>query len=453
MGQLAVTANESDGSNITGKADADQDDTRFVPSGLNAPASPQGASPRPASRHHASPLGYRPQAVVERAAMDLRRGLPIVMLGAKGPALVAAAETLTPEVLSWMDAQTGGADMVLALTHTRARTLKIRLYTEDVVGLPMAPPSRNPDTDRAMVSRIRKIVDPSDDLSAPMQGPYTSLRTLPPLPLGHGIRLAKIGALLPAILAAPLDMTGDAAAMWSAREALVPVPEDALDTYDLAITESLQAISRAQVPLAGAPETRIIAFRGMAGGPEHYAIVIGDPGAEAAPLVRLHSECFTGDLLGSLKCDCGEQLRGAIERISAEGSGVLLYLAHEGRGIGMMNKLRAYALQDQGFDTVEANERLGFEVDERAYQPAAEMLKRLGITAVRLLTNNPAKAHALEANGVAVAGRVAHAFKANPHNAHYLKVKADKTGHDLDIDALTRDMNDGEAANREDEYR
>jgi GTP cyclohydrolase II len=143
----------------------------------------------------------------------------------------------------------------------------------------------------------------------------------------------------------------------------------------------------------------------------------------------LHSECFTGDLLGSLKCDCGAQLRGAIEAISKAGGGVLLYLAQEGRGIGLINKLRAYRLQDQGFDTMEANERLGFEADERLYGIAARMLTLLGYKSVRLLTNNPDKMAALEAAGVKVVERVPHAFPDNEHNRSYLRTKAEKGGH------------------------
>jgi GTP cyclohydrolase II len=146
-------------------------------------------------------------------------------------------------------------------------------------------------------------------------------------------------------------------------------------------------------------------------------------------LTRLHSECFTGDLLGSLRCDCGDQLRGAIAEIARAGSGVLLYLAQEGRGIGLVNKLRAYQLQDAGFDTVDANEQLGFDADERVYLPAAEMLRQLGISRVRLLTNNPEKVAALTRCGIAVVERVPHIFPANDHNERYLRTKASRSGH------------------------
>jgi GTP cyclohydrolase II len=183
------------------------------------------------------------------------------------------------------------------------------------------------------------------------------------------------------------------------------------------------------VPLADAEDTQIIAFRPSDGGIEHLAIVIGSPDPAAPVLIRLHSECFTGDLLGSLRCDCGDQLRGAIGEIARAGGGVLLYLAQEGRGIGLVNKLRAYQLQDSGFDTVDANEQLGFDADERVYLPAAEMLRQLRFLRVRLLTNNPEKVAALNRCGIAVIERVPHVFPANGHNERYLRTKATRSGH------------------------
>ncbi|QNN68474.1 GTP cyclohydrolase II [Sphingomonas lutea] len=176
------------------------------------------------------------------------------------------------------------------------------------------------------------------------------------------------------------------------------------------------------------PETQIVAFRGTDDGQEHVALVVGAFGGAPA-LVRLHSECLTGDVFGSLKCDCGPQLKEALRLIGAEGGGILLYLRQEGRGIGLANKLRAYALQDRGLDTVDANRRLGFADDERDYAHAAAMLRALGVERVRLLTNNPAKVRGLEAAGIAVAERVAHHMPANPHNADYLAAKRKKSGH------------------------
>ena len=190
---------------------------------------------------------------------------------------------------------------------------------------------------------------------------------------------------------------------------------------------------------------RIVSFRPADGGPDQYAILVGAPERLDAPLARLHSECFTGDLLGSLRCDCGDQLRGAIRRMAEEGGGVLLYLAQEGRGIGLTNKLRAYLLQDGGLDTVEANHHLGFGNDERDFSAAAEMLRQLGIERVRLLTNNPAKIAQLDRNGIEVAGRVPHAFGANVHNRRYLLTKAQRSGHMLTVDELQPQAGNGAA--------
>ena len=199
--------------------------------------------------------------------------------------------------------------------------------------------------------------------------------------------------------------------------------------YERTAARSLSLISEARVPLLGAEDTRIAAFRPQDGGIEHLAIIIGSPDPLEPVLTRIHSECFTGDLLGSLRCDCGDQLRGAIVEISTAGAGVLLYLAQEGRGIGLVNKLRAYTLQDDGFDTIEANEQLGFDADERVFLPAARMLQRLGFNRVNLMTNNPQKVTGLEACGVVVAQRVKHAFPSNRHNESYLRTKAARGGH------------------------
>ncbi len=185
------------------------------------------------------------------------------------------------------------------------------------------------------------------------------------------------------------------------------------------------------MPLSVSTAGRVHVFRPEDGGEEHYAAAIGRPTRERFPLVRLHSACFTGDVLGSLKCDCGPQLHSALDRMGREGSGLLLYLNQEGRGIGLANKMRAYALQDQGFDTVEANHRLGFEDDERDFRIGAAILRSLGVGAVRLLTNNPAKVEMMAANGIEVKERVSLKVGLNPLNAAYLDVKAKKSGHIL----------------------
>lgn len=164
-------------------------------------------------------------------------------------------------------------------------------------------------------------------------------------------------------------------------------------------------------------------------GREHVALTLGDVDDGAPVLARMHSECLTGDGLFSRRCDCGPQLEAALAAIAAEGRGVLLYLRQEGRGIGLLNKIRAYALQDEGADTVEANHRLGFEADRRDYAVAADMLRELRIASVRLMTNNPRKLHALANYGITIAERVPHQIEANPHNAGYLRTKAQRLGH------------------------
>jgi GTP cyclohydrolase II len=227
------------------------------------------------------------------------------------------------------------------------------------------------------------------------------------------LELARAAGLLPAL--------------WLVEtEAAVAIPLDQLTKVTLRPDVTL--LARARLPLEDMPDTQIFAFRGSDDGLEHVALLVGAFGGEP-PLVRLHSECLTGDVFGSLKCDCGPQLKEALRLIASAGGGVLLYLRQEGRGIGLANKLRAYGLQDRGIDTVDANLRLGFADDERDYAHAAAILRKLGIGEVRLLTNNPRKVDALEAEGIRVAERVAHHMPANPHNADYLAVKKAKSGH------------------------
>jgi GTP cyclohydrolase II len=365
-----------------------------------------------------------PEHRVERAAGDLRRGAPILVRGERNgeSALAVAAETVNDETLARLLRRFSIPSLIL--THARAATLKIRLYTPDVVSVPL--------DDKVSAAKLRAIADPATDLDHPLKGPFEASRSGAPQSAAAAVALAKLAGLLPAVAVFPvIDAERD---RLLGEGTISQVSTADILAYEAETAKSLELVARARVPLAGAETAELVAFRPKNGGSEHYAVVIGDKGSpKLAPpgpvLTRLHSECFTGDFLGSLKCDCGDQLRGAVKAIGEAGGGVLLYLAQEGRGIGLMNKLRAYRLQDEGFDTMEANRRLGFAEDERLYDIAARMLKLLGFSKVKLMTNNPAKLSALADAGIEIVERVPHSFPDNIHNRDYLKTKAEKGGH------------------------
>ena len=342
---------------------------------------------------------------VRRAIAALRTGRAVRIDGAR-PIAVLAVETATPETLALLDPD---AKAALLLSGERAAALALTNMRE--AADPASPvmversPWLNPDTALA-------LADPGRDLDRGPIGPLHPLATDCAEAAGAALRLARTAGLLPALWL--LDPA-------TATTAAVSVAEiDRPPTVEL--------VARAKLPLDDLPETQIVAFRASDDGQEHVALVIGAFGGAPA-LVRLHSECLTGDVFGSLKCDCGPQLKEALKIIGEAGGGVLLYLRQEGRGIGLANKLRAYALQDRGLDTVEANRRLGFADDERDYAHAAAILHALGIDRVRLLTNNPSKVAGLEAAGIKVVERVPHQMPANPHNADYLATKRKKSGH------------------------
>lgn len=358
---------------------------------------------------------------VERAAGDARAGVPVIVTAADGAVLALPAENLEERTISLLLAALPGLSPHLLLTAERSEALKLRRYTQTALAVTIKP-------EILEFQRLKEIADPAKDLGDPMRGPFNVRRD--PLPEGAGsaLRLMKIACLLPGAFAWFIDSRR--ARTLARRFKLFIVKRDAIDAYQSQAASMLRIVAKANVPLKGAENARVLAFRPPGGSREHLAILIGSPSPDKAPLVRIHSECFTGDLLGSLKCDCGDQLRGAIERMGQDAAGgILLYLAQEGRGIGLINKLRAYDLQDQGYDTVDANTRLGFHADERQFSVASEILHRLGFSKIRLLTNNPDKIAGLAAADIEVVERVAHAFPSNAHNAAYLKVKARKSGH------------------------
>ena len=373
----------------------------------------------PASREPVSLLA------VDRAVSELRRGRFVVVGGSGVAVLVQAAEGITPETL--LDLRlVSHQQPILAITARRAAVLGLAETVGKVVTLAAG--------DRLSADLIQNIADPLSENPLPEEVKKALTVTVKETPTydceSAAVALMKLARLLPSAVTAEIaDPTADDLAAWTARHDFLLVDAGDIFQYDGTAARTLRAVSSARVPLPGAQQTRIIAFRPLDGGLEHLAIVIGEPDKEAPVLTRLHSECFTGDLLGSLRCDCGDQLQGAVKEITADGTGVLLYLAQEGRGIGLVNKLRAYELQDRGFDTMDANEQLGFDADERAYLPAARILHLLGFDRVRLMTNNPGKVSALANCGIVVEERVAHAFPSNKHNETYLRTKAARGGH------------------------
>jgi GTP cyclohydrolase II len=364
----------------------------------------------------AAALGLR---AVHRAAAELRRGTPVLLRGAEGTLLVAAAETVSARGLAEIAAGSIGP-AILLLAPVRAAAVLHRPVSgveEEAAALRLPASLMDPDV-------LRSLADPTAEQLLPMEPERVAV----PVGAPAALALAKLARLLPALVAAP------AAEPLAGRLDLLAVRAEDVLAYPMDVATSLTRVAEARVPLEDAPEARIVAFRAADGGIEHLAIIVGNPEAALAegksPLARIHSECFTGDLLGSLRCDCGPQLRGAIKRMADDPTGgVLLYLAQEGRGIGLVNKLRAYALQDTGLDTLDANRALGYGADERKFWIAGEMLRSVGIGRVRLLTNNPDKLAGLAAAGIGVEGREAHQFAANGVNDSYLQTKAKRFGH------------------------
>jgi len=360
------------------------------------------------------------QHAVNRAVGDLRRGDAVLLRDGECAALIQAAETIDDEGLARASAWTGHTAQ-LATTRRRAVALDLApLETASARTVVLTLPE---DVD---ANFLNELADPTVVRQVP--APPIALEDAPEHSIATAaIELAKLARLLPAV--ALFSIETRLGALLARREGIVELSVGTVAEHRSVLAQGLRRVADARVPLADAENVRIVAFRPDDGGIDHLAILIGEPQGSEPVLTRIHSECFTGDLLGSLRCDCGEQLRGAIRAIAAAGSGVVVYLAQEGRGIGLVNKLRAYRLQDTGFDTVDANEQLGFEADERVYQPAAEILRQLGFDRIRLLTNNPDKIEAVLRYGITVTEHVPHAFTPNDHNRAYLQTKKAKSGH------------------------
>jgi GTP cyclohydrolase II len=345
---------------------------------------------------------------VERAIVELRRGRAVEVLDGEGALVVAAVERLDPQAMA--ACRDGDGMFRLVLTGERAEVLGVSGGGAVQLELPAGTPMQG------LVALA--IGRPPDAEAQPAL--YKVVAAEPRA--GAALTLARNARLIPALLS------------WRGIHT-APDPERLqVSAADIAAYRrdrggALQQVSRAKVPLAATEACEFIVYRERYGDAEHVAIVIGAPDGKAPVPVRLHSACLTGDLLASLRCDCGDQLRGAVARIVEAGGGVLLYLAQEGRGIGLANKLRAYGLQEEGLDTLQADRHLGFRADERDYTVACTMLRDLGFRQVVLLTNNPEKIAALNACDIEVVGRMSLPAPVNTHNARYLRAKREHARH------------------------
>jgi GTP cyclohydrolase II len=344
---------------------------------------------------------------IERACGDLRRGMPVCIKMADGKKIAA----ISPDNILFINQLFDTADATgkkLVISRTRAGYL----FPDEQISAPVSmkiPHLSAEDVFAACATSPCPAHIKYSDCAAATEIEQSALK------------LAKIAELIPAVIT--FELSGEA------PDDFLVVDEESITSYMKNTHYGLVEACRTPLTLANAPEAEIVAYRPNVGGSEHYAIIIGKIGKE--PLVRVHSSCYTGDLLASLDCDCRDQLQSAIELMCKGDGGIILYLLQEGRGIGLVNKLRAYGLQDKGMDTVDANRALGFDDDERLFLPGAEILRKLGVHTVRLLTNNPRKAKGLEDCGIKVSSCVPHIMQSNEHNKAYLQTKVDRLGHKL----------------------
>lgn len=352
-------------------------------------------------------FGAPGQVEVERGLAEFRGGRP-VRITTSGQSIVAMpVDGLDTRRLAAFKSFASPALPRLVISARRARALG--LDGSEPVAIPFSG-SEDIETIETLVAEV----EARRPRSAEPAGPAAKA----------AIELAKFAQRLPALLVAQ-------AGNGSADPPLVAVEGDAIARFRRSVLQSLTIASEAQVPLHGGHSTRFVVFRDAIGG-SSVAVVVGAPDFSKPIPVRLHSACLTGDVFGSRRCDCGDQLKLALTRLDEAGGGVILYLEQEGRGVGLVNKMRAYQLQDDGLDTVDANTTLGFDDDERDYGVAARMLEMLGCTRVRLLTNNPAKLDSLTTAGIEVTGRLPLYTPINADNRRYLTAKLKRAGHRLD---------------------
>ena len=348
---------------------------------------------------------------VERAIAEIRAARPVVIDGGGERALVLGIEDLDPEQCARAQAVARG-EARLVLPPARLRRLGLDRQQPGTVVLPVVDPARIETLALKIDGRVDAPVSPASGLDE------------------DALELARLALILPVVIVVPL------AAGIELDGSMLRASSAAVRGYRQAKVRSLRIVSRAPVPLEDAAATEFVVFRGGEGLRDQVAIVVGKPDLSKPVAVRLHSACLTGDLFGSLKCDCGDQLRDTVRAMALSDGGILLYLDQEGRGNGLANKIRAYKLQAQGYDTYEADEVLGFELDQRRFDFAAEMLRQLEVTSVRLMTNNPEKIAALRKAGLEVVSDERVLGRRTAENVRYLASKRDRAGNFIDVDRL-----------------
>lgn len=354
-------------------------------------------------------LGERTQILVERALSEFRSGRPVLITSAGAAITALPVDGMTEAMLGHFRLLSRPVRPFLLITARRARAIGVEAACHAGIALP----------DSCSLGEIFSLAS------------ATQVRCqFEVVPAGAGagaaIQLAKHAQRLPALLIG----AGNSAAVRNCEPPLVAVPAGGVSHYRRASTAALSVAAEATIPLSGL-SARFVVFRDSGGGTP-LAAIVGSPDLKQPVPVRLHSACLTGDVFGSRRCDCGDQLRLALVQLAQHGGGIVLYLEQEGRGLGLANKIRTYQLQDEGLDTIDANSVIGFDDDERDYGIAARMLQMLGCTRVRLMTNNPSKIDALFRGGIDVVGRMPLHGPINADNRRYLAAKATRAGHQLD---------------------
>lgn len=354
-------------------------------------------------------FGTAEHANVERAIAEFRSGRPVLITRGKSRIIALSVEALDDDHAGAIDAYAAGRGR-LVLPAARLRHLGLDRKQPGSIALPTMDLGRIGALSLSLEARIDAPVATVTELDA------------------AALELAALSLTLPGVVLMPIN--------GRAPTGIMTVRSRDIERFRVSTAADLSVVSRAPVPLETAARTEFVVFRGGEGLRDQVAIVVGSPDLSQPVAVRMHSACLTGDLFGSLKCDCGDQLRNTVKLMAAGDGGILLYLDQEGRGNGIANKMRAYKLQSQGWDTYDADEALGFDLDQRHFDFAADMLKKLGVTSVRLMTNNPQKIAALRESGLEVVSDERVLGRPTAENVRYLASKRDRAGHFIEFDQM-----------------